>query len=254
MIDKQILKTRFEANYDTYDLFATVQDSICCQICDQLQMMNLAPKNILEIGAGTGLLTKRLVKLFKSAEFTINDLSDRSAQFVRQYFDTEVTILTGDAEQLNLGGNYDLITSSSAVQWFSNLERFFTIVKSSLSTEGIFAFSTFGPQNFTEIKQLTGSGLDYPSFDKLKQMLKSIGFELLYTCEYSHTMHFNKPIEVLKHINATGVNALHKQIWTPGKLHQFPNDYIYRFSDKNGSVKLTYHPIIFFCKNNFSTL
>ena len=49
MIDKQILRTRFEANYNTYDLFATVQESICLQLNSKLEKLQLAPEKILEV-------------------------------------------------------------------------------------------------------------------------------------------------------------------------------------------------------------
>jgi hypothetical protein len=62
-------------------------------------------------------------------------------------------------------------------------------------------------------------------------------------------MYFDSPLEVLKHIKATGVNSLHRQVWTPGRLRRFVDDYKQIFSDENDSVKLTYHPIILICKN-----
>ena len=82
MIDKQILRTRFEANYNTYDLFAAVQESICLQLNSKLEKLQLAPEKILEVGAGTGLLTKRLKKLYPTAQMVINDLSPMTEEFI----------------------------------------------------------------------------------------------------------------------------------------------------------------------------
>ena len=249
MIDKQILRTRFEANYNTYDLFAAVQESICLQLNSKLEKLQLAPEKILEVGAGTGLLTKRLKKLYPTAQMVINDLSPMTEEFISKYATGTETFQIGDAEQIDLGGGYDLVASSSAVQWFVDLKAFFQRAKESLRSGGVLALSTFGNHNFTEIKQLTGSGLDYLPFAELKDMIKSVGFEIVDSVEYCHTMYFDSPLEVLRHIKATGVNSLHRQTWTPGRLNRFIADYTSQFSDKNDSVKLTYHPIILICKN-----
>ena len=249
MIDKQILRTRFEANYNTYDLFATVQESICLQLNSKLEKLQLAPEKILEVGAGTGLLTKRLKQLYPTAKMVINDLSPMTEEFISKYATGTEIFNIGDAEQIDLGSGYDLVASSSAVQWFVDLKAFFQKTKAAMRSGGVLALSTFGNNNFTEIKQLTGSGLDYVPFTELKELIKSLGFEIIDSVEYCHTMYFDSPLEVLKHIKATGVNSLHRQVWTPGRLRRFVDDYKQIFSDENDSVKLTYHPIILICKN-----
>jgi malonyl-CoA O-methyltransferase len=94
--------------------------------------------------------------------------------------------------------------------------------------------------NLTEIKKLTGQGLNYiPRI--LKRQLEENGFEV---CLYKQnkSIYFDHPKSVLQHLKATGVTATAKSHrWTKQSLQQFYSDY-QQFHDEQG-FRLTYHPI-----------
>lgn len=131
----------------------------------------------LEIGSGTGFLTRRMLELYPHALWTINDLVEQSADFLEPYAaGHDVRYLWGDAETIALPDRLDLIASASAVQWFDDLPRFTRKAGNLLETEGYIVLSTFGPENLREIKAVTDEGLDYYTREQLQELFESAGF------------------------------------------------------------------------------
>lgn len=106
------------------------------------------------------------------------------------------------------------------------------------------ALSTFGPDNFEEIRATTGDGLVYYTSAELAGLLKQAGLTIEEQKEYARRLEFGSPTDVLRHIKATGVNAIRKTRWTPRRLTDFETLYRSRFSTSSGTVTLTYHPIL----------
>ena len=69
-------------------------------------------------------------------------------------------------------------------------------------------------------------------------------FQLLLIKERKEQLFFADPLAVLRHLQATGVNGLTKQVWSKGRLSDFAKEYTKRFSTAEGVV-LTYHPLYF---------
>lgn len=107
--------------------------------------------------------------------------------------DTTYAICGGDAETIALPDRLDLIASASAVQWFDDLPRFARKAGNLLETEGYIVLSTFGPENFREIKAVTDEGLDYYTREQLQELFESAGFLTLETLEYTRSLAFDTP-------------------------------------------------------------
>ncbi len=249
---KELLVDRFSKAQATYDDNALAQKMIACRLCDLVS--GAAPedctwKSMFEVGCGTGLLTRIILSRFAFETVHINDISDA---FVPLFSDLNKRYNYGfyveDAEEIVLNRKYDLIISSSVFQWFNDVPSFLEKTGRHLYPGGIFAFSTFGQENMREIKTLTGTGLDYFSTEKWRELL-SVHFEIVHVEEETIELQLNSPKDVLTHLKQTGVNALKNQsgVWTPSKIRQFENTYRNLFS--NGEkVKLTYHPLYFITK------
>lgn len=207
-----------------------------------------APRTALETGVGTGFLTGHLFGMFPECVWTINDLVERSGEYVSRIAGkTKYSCLYGDAETIALPAT-DLVASASTVQWFDDLPGFIHKVYRSLNPGGRFCFSTFGPRNFHEIRSCSGVGLEYCTAEELTAILRSDGFTVTGCEEFVKILEFDSPIDVLRHIRTTGVNSVENVRWTRKDLEEFGNRYRSGFSTPAGKATLTYHPIFITAK------
>jgi len=123
MVNK-ILKEKFDQNADKYDsqrrLIIPCLDDLYRIIADlaaDLAPSNVPAPKILDMGAGTGLLTKYLFKRYNGAEFTLIDLSDKMLDIAKQRFAGEPNFkyIVGDYVEYDFNDNFDIITSSLSI-------------------------------------------------------------------------------------------------------------------------------------------
>ena len=240
-IDKALVAQRFAKAGQSYIEQAVVQKQISAQLFEYLKMY--CPQSlpsVLEIGCGSGNLTHLFHSYFQVDQLFLNDLYAD----VDQHFSTieNIAWLIGDIEQLHLPQSLDAVISSSALQWMTDLPTLLHRIHDALKPNAYFGFSTFGSDNLTEIKQLTGQGLNYISLEFLKRQLEQQNFEVLFIEQEVKQIYFDHPKSVLQHLKATGVTATAKSHrWTKQSLQQFYLDY-QQFYGEQG-FRLTYHPI-----------
>ena len=160
--DYKHIKKQFEKSMNDYDKNAIVQDLMASKMIIELSKISTNYKTILELGAGTGLLTKRIAKNIQFSNYYANDLIEKSKHYIQKVIPNAM-FFAGNALKIKLPRKADLIISNAMFQWFENLEKTIEILKLSLDKNGVLAFSTFTPDNFKEIKELTGLTLKYKS-------------------------------------------------------------------------------------------
>lgn len=240
-LNKALVAQRFAKAGQSYVEHAVVQKQISAQLFEYLKVY--CPQSldsVLEIGCGSGNLTHLVESYFQVEQLFLNDLyADVDQHFLNL---KHADWLIGDIEQLTLPPSLDAVISSSALQWMINLSALLQRIYAALKPNAYFGFSTFGPDNLTEIKQLTGQGLNYVGLESLKRQLEQQGFEILLIQQDHKQVYFDHPKSVLQHLKATGVTATaQSHRWTKQSLQQFYSDY-QQFYDEQG-FRLTYHPI-----------
>lgn len=244
-IETQHIQARFARALPTYDSQADAQHRISRKLASLLpRRTGNCYKRMLEIGCGTGKLTDALKRQCRVDEWILNDLCEECReQTARLFPGAPPRFIAGDAETLSFPGKFDLIASASVFQWMKEPEAFLRKLSGLLVPQGMLLFSTFLPGNLREIKELTGKGLAYPTAGELAGWLSAAGFERIHQEEETIVLTFPTPLDVLRHLKATGVTATGNGRWTKGRQEAFCRQYAERFAAPGHRVTLTYRPL-----------
>lgn len=239
-INPEIIKKHFQKSIDNYIDNAVVQRIMADRLVDNIKGKTF--DKVLEIGAGAGLLTKRIAGSCKFNSYISNDLVETSEMYVKKYI-SDARFICGDFREILIPEKFDLIASNAVFQWFENLDEVFFKCSNLLNEYGWLIFSTFAPDNFKEFKDITGLSLKYKTEQELIRLLKS-NFEIIKLEKFEYAMNFNTPIDILAHMKNTGVNSLSKTGWSIKDIRNFCDKYMQKFSKNT----LTYSPIIVIAK------
>ncbi|TCJ98344.1 malonyl-CoA O-methyltransferase [Volucribacter psittacicida] len=249
-ITKQRIAQQFTQASQSYDKQAKVQQQLYQPLLDLLRPYQQHFSHILEIGCGSGGFSAYLRQQLTADQWTFNDLCPQNLPLLQQKIEkTDRTFFCfGDAENIAFPHHYQLITAASSLQWFNDIPQFLQRCAALLDPQGYLLFNVFTPQNLTEIRQLTGIGLNYPSLNQWHQWL-SKQFDLIAEQQLQIPLYFDHPIAVLKHLKQTGVNATSTgKGWSKQKYQNFIQQYQQQFSHLQGQVRLTYTPLLFLAR------
>lgn len=235
-MNKELINSRFAKTLSSYDENAKIQKRMAQKLIDFLPSKSF--NSILEIGCGTGFLTKKAVEKLEFKNYKAVDIVGECAPYIMD-INPDIEFINADIEnQINrFEENFDLIISNAALQWTDNFEKIIKNLHSKLNPNGILLFSTFGKENFREIYHVIGTTLKYHSTIELNMMFSLFSPHIE---EEIHIMSFSSPKEVLKHLQLTGVNAIENRAWTKKDLLKFEHGYNNLCS---GRTTLTYNPI-----------
>jgi malonyl-CoA O-methyltransferase len=120
--------------------------------------MQIVPGDILEIGCGTGFITKQLFQLFAERKLCITDVSstmlktcEESLQGLHSAMNSSYEVL--DGERFNSSKEYALIVAGLVFQWFAELEKSIDGIVKGLLPGGCLLFSILEAQSFPEWHQ-----------------------------------------------------------------------------------------------------
>ena len=245
IIDKQLICERFRRAQQTYRREASVQHHMARELISRLPGTYFG--RILEIGPGCGLLTDQIEEQLEFGELELVDLDASCEEFHRKRRNSK--FLAGDIERIELSGKYDLIAANAALQWVADRRGVYEKLAGLLNDSGVIALGIFGPENLYELRELTGNSLDYLS--KTEFLCRTAPYLVWDEVrEWKESLNFPTPVDVLRHLKATGVNALPSEtgnsgkLWTKSRLEHFEHDYRERFSNPGSGCHLTYHPIV----------
>lgn len=201
--DTEKISERFSGAKSSYDRQAIAQQKLAVQLTRLLKETGLSKGlSILEVGSGTGLFTKELVRNFAPRSLDLVDISDVKPDIS----DIPISFCQADAEEwiAVTEKHFDAVVSSATVQWFINLPLFISNVAERLNKGGIFGFSTFLPGNLEELDSLRPSPLHYHSEIEISQWMMQY-FNNIHLSKSVFQLNFDSPAELLRHLKETGV-------------------------------------------------
>lgn len=144
MIHKD-LKEKFDENAEHYDKIRKL--IIPCfndlyNITTELANSNKESPKILDLGAGTGLLTKYLLEKYPEAEFTLIDLSEEMLKIAENRFkcNNNFKYIVADYSTYDLANSFDMVVSSLSIHHLEDEDKkkLYKKVYNSLNQGGIF--------------------------------------------------------------------------------------------------------------------
>lgn len=249
-MNKDMIARNFSRYAHLYDEYATIQRIAADELIKELPDDGI--RSILELGCGTGIYTSLLKGRFKAAYFRILDISAKMIEVAKNKIgDRDVEFIISDAEAADLRGEFNLITSNAAFQWFEDLKSAVGSYKDALAESGLIAFSIFGPSTFWELNQslkyimdesITADG--FLGKMELEAIIKSF-FSTHSIREKVVEEEYPSLLELLKKIKYTGARGSGLNgsfMWKRGLIEKIENIYKQKF----GRIVATYQ--VFFCK------
>ena len=160
MIDKEYKRKVFNRHAKTYDEYSSLQNKISDNLFKKLDLIEVRPNFILDLGCGTGRNGGILKEKYQNIrlinyDFSINMLQEAKKN-QHKVLGAKSEFICGDIEKLSFSENtFDVIWSTSSLQWCNNISDIFKKAKSILKPGGLFIFSTFGPNTLFELKNVT---------------------------------------------------------------------------------------------------
>lgn len=190
-IDKNKISLAFNQAAPEYEQHAFIQNKISEYLFERLDFNAIQPQNILDLGCGSGKLTRQLGYRYSNANIYGVDLALamlKQAKFNAPktwlWYDPKQNYLCADAERLPFADqSMDLIISNLMLQWCDNAAVFNEIARI-LRPDGVLLFSTLGPDTLIELRQSWAKVDDYSHVHTFLDM--HIVGDMLYASGLKH--------------------------------------------------------------------
>lgn len=155
-LDPRAVRRAFDAASATYASAAGVQSEIRARLLERLDLVNLQPSVVLDLGAGCGESTRALQDRYRSARVVALDVSEAMLAQARrqQRFFRRFHRLAADAQRLPLqNASVDLVFSNLMLEWCASPDEVFQEVRRVLRPRGLLTFTTLGPDTLREVRE-----------------------------------------------------------------------------------------------------
>jgi malonyl-CoA O-methyltransferase len=161
-LDPRIVRRSFARASRSYDAASAVQSEIRARLLERLDIVRLDPAAVLDLGSGTGHASRELKRRYPAAQVVALDSSTamlkqsgRQQRMLRRF-----AAVCADAHRLPLRTrSFDLVFSNLLLEWCHDPDAVFAEVARVLRPQGLFTFTTLGPDTLKEVRELW-RGLD----------------------------------------------------------------------------------------------
>ncbi len=163
-LDRAGVRASFDRASASYESAAGLQARVAAELLERLAVFAFEPRVVLDLGAGTGRVTRELKRRYRRALVIALDLAPgmlREARRHQQWW-RRFERVCGDALRLPLAdASVDVVFSSLMLQWCEPLDTALAECRRVLKPDGFFAFSTFGPDTLHELRGAWASADGY---------------------------------------------------------------------------------------------
>lgn len=216
--------TRAFGSAKDYDGHAVVQKRAAAMLAQRIARLALSPRpTILEIGCGTGLLTREMLVRGVTGQYLVTDKSaamvGRAKLALCGQSDMRFAVLDAETDVAQLPQQFDLICASMAMQWFADLPQAVSKMVERLAPGGHLLFNTLAAGTLHEWQEaheacgVMAGAVPFPAISDLRSALSPfapIGFEADHLVEeHDNARAF---LRALKHIGAATSRSAHSPL------------------------------------------
>ncbi|MGQ3892399.1 malonyl-ACP O-methyltransferase BioC [Legionella sp. CNM-4043-24] len=139
-----------------YEQAAKVQNEIGERLFERLDYLKINPRYVLDLGCGTGVLSRRLKAKYPDACLVSLDLAYAMLKQTgkKQRLWRKWPLVNADMNQLPFSDAvFDLVFANQVIHWSEPLSRVIQELNRVMKAQGCLMFSTLGPDTFLELRQ-----------------------------------------------------------------------------------------------------
>ncbi|MEM7277763.1 MAG: methyltransferase domain-containing protein [Pseudomonadota bacterium] len=155
-LDQNAVRRRFNRRATSFHRAAFIHERCAQTLMERLDLTTLTPRQILDMGCGTGILTTMLARKFKRARLSC---VDQSPQMLKQTakalpFFARKKLLQESAEATSVAdASVDLVTANLLLPWLDAPDALLKEARRVLKADAAFFFTSIGPGSFGELRE-----------------------------------------------------------------------------------------------------
>ncbi|MEE8343240.1 MAG: malonyl-ACP O-methyltransferase BioC [Gammaproteobacteria bacterium] len=154
-LDKSLVRRSFDRAAAGYEQVAVLQREVGKRLVERLDLINMTPHRILDLGTGCGGTSNALMERYRDSRLVALDLSEsmlkQANKNARQQ--KRPAYICGDMENVPCtNAGFDLIFSNLTLQWCNDVGQALGEFARLLRPGGTVLFTTFGPDTLKELR------------------------------------------------------------------------------------------------------
>lgn len=230
------IKRRFDRAGTTYEASALVQRQVAARLASLCPETLSGP--VLEIGAGSGLMTRLLTERHSGGPYVALDIS--SGMLAHASMAGAVKVAADGERPPFPEGTFAFLASASAMHWYAAPERSIAADLRLLRPGGGFALALYVEGTLAELGQAsraTGFGSIYPMRPAAfyRELLAGVPGIVCGFQEMRHVVRHDSVTALLKSLQGAGVtHTPDKRAASPERYRAFSRYYADHFGDADG--------------------
>ncbi|MBN2301929.1 MAG: methyltransferase domain-containing protein [Lentisphaerae bacterium] len=242
------MAARFSAAASTYDHSADIQRQTAKKVMNLMSGF-AAAVNVIEIGCGTGILTRLLIKRFPSARIECVDISDAMIRVACDRIGSGENVIFSTLDIGEKSAQFDLAVSNAALHWMVPLKTAFAKLNAVLCDGAHIAFSIMLDGTLAELKSARARvashkqiGMKLPARTEILEGLGINGFMIMSEARETAAVIYDSAWSFLKTIHNQGVTGgiYSGQLLNRTELTMLVEDYDRSCRIEDGGVTATY--------------
>jgi malonyl-CoA O-methyltransferase len=217
LIDKARVRASFSRAASQYDAAAILQKTVRHEMINRLDLMTISPEVILDAGCGTGHGLLALQKRYPKSHIFALDIAmgmikqtQANLPFFTKLFGNK-NLVCADIENIPFAdASVDFIWSNLAIQWCNDLDKMLENVRRILKPNGLFMFSTFGPDTLKELRLASQNNQTHVSrfldMHDIGDALTRAGLNAPVLDVEKYTLTYDDAIGLMRDLKAIGAN------------------------------------------------